>query len=183
MNRILLFTALSFFVLHTGFAQTFDKEKLDSYFDALEANDKFMGSAAIAKNGEIIYTKAIGYSDVESKTKPDANTKYRIGSISKTFTAVLVLKAAEEKKLNLNHTIHKYFPNIANSKKITISNLLNHRSGIHNFTNDDIYLEYNTQPKTEAEMVAIIAEGGSDFEPGTKAEYSNSNYVLLSFIL
>ncbi len=183
MIRIILITALSFCTLHIGFAQTFDKEKLDNYLEALEANDKFMGSVAIAKNGEVIYTKATGFADVESKKKPDANTKYRIGSISKTFTATLVLKAVEENKLSLDQTIHKYFPLVTNAKKITISNLLNHRSGIHNFTNDDIYLEYNTKPKTEADMVAIIAEAGSDFEPDSKAEYSNSNYVLLSYIL
>lgn len=183
MIRIILITALSIFTLQLGFAQAFDKEKLDSYLEALEANDKFMGSVAIAKNGKVIYTKATGYADVESKKKPDANTKYKIGSITKTFTATMVLKAVEENKLSLDQTIDKYFPSVTNAKKITISNLLNHRSGIYNFTNDEAYLEYYTTARTEAEMVDIIAKGGSVFEPDAKAEYSNSNYVLLSYIL
>ena len=60
---------------------------------------------------------------------------------------------------------------------------MNHRSGIHNFTNDEEYLKYNTQPKSEKEMVEIISKGKSDFEPDSKGDYSNSNYVLLSYIL
>ncbi|NCP84347.1 MAG: serine hydrolase, partial [Bacteroidetes bacterium] len=78
-------------------AQNLDKTKLDAYFVALEANNKFMGSVALSQNGNIIYTKAIGFIDVENKLKADNQSKYRIGSISKTFTSVLVFKAVEEK--------------------------------------------------------------------------------------
>ncbi len=142
-----------------------------------------MGSVSVSKNDKIIYSKSIGFSDVESEKKANSNSKYRIGSVSKTFTAVLVLKAVEENKLKLNQTIDKFFPTIKNSSKITIENLLNHRSGIHDFTEDKSYLSWLTQPKSETEMVKIITEAGSDFEPNSKASYSNSNYVLLSYIL
>ncbi|MFV0247991.1 MAG: serine hydrolase domain-containing protein [Tenacibaculum sp.] len=164
-------------------AQNFDKTKLDNYFNTLEANSKFMGSVAVTKYGVVIYSKSIGFSDVENNIKADKNSKYRIGSISKTFTSVLVLRAIEEKKLSLNQTIAKYFPTIKNAKKITIKHLLNHRSGIHNFTDSSDYLNWNTTPKTEKEIVEIIEKGGSNFKPDSKAEYSNSNYVLLSYIL
>lgn len=164
-------------------AQSFEKAKLDQYFDILQEKDKFMGSVAVSKNGELIYSKSIGYANVEERQKADANTKYLIGSISKTFTAVLVMKAVEENKLSLQQSISKYFPSIVNAEKITIQNLLNHHSGIHNFTDLPNYLSWHTHPKTEKEMVQIINDGGSDFEPGTKGEYSNSNYVLLSYIL
>ncbi|HCX76375.1 MAG TPA: peptidase, partial [Algoriphagus sp.] len=70
-----------------------------------------------------------------------------------------------------------------NADKITVDMLLNHRSGIHNFTDDENYLGYSTEPKSEEEMIAIIQKGGSDFEPNSKASYSNSNYILLTFIL
>ena len=182
IKRILTASLLLIFA-QIGFSQNFDKNKLDNYFNALEQNIKFMGSVAISKNGEIIYTKSIGLADVENSLKATEKTKYRIGSISKSFTAVLTLKAVENKKLDLNQTIDKWFPAITNAKKITIKQLLSHRSGIHNFTNDADYLTYNTQPKTEKEMVAIIAKGNSEFEPDSKAEYSNSNYVLLTYIL
>ena len=183
MVRIILFVLLTGLTIQKGFSQTFDKNKLDNYFSALEANQKFMGSVAISKNGTIIYTNQIGYSDVENKIKPDNNTKYRIGSISKTFTTVLVLKAVNEGKLKLTDNIDTWFPTIKNANKITISDLLYHRSGIHNFTADGDYLKWNTQKKSEKEMIEIISKGGSDFEPGIKAEYSNSNFVLLSYIL
>ncbi len=129
------------------------------------------------------YTNFVGYSDVETKTKPNENTKYKIGSISKSFTSVLIMKAIEENKISLTTKINLYFPEIKNAEKITISNLLNHRSGIHNFTDDESYLTWLTQKKSEKDLVTIIKNGGSDFEPDSKGEYSNSNYVLLSFIL
>ena len=166
-----------------AFSQSFDKAKLDTYFDQLENNDKFMGSVALSQNGTLIYSRSVGYLDLEAAEKANEHSKYRIGSITKTFTAALVLKAVEENLLSLSQPIETFFPSIENADKITISNLLNHRSGIHNLTSNDDYLEWNTQPKTAAELVAIIAASGSDFEPDTKANYSNSNYVLLTYIL
>ncbi|MGK4568057.1 serine hydrolase domain-containing protein [Flavobacterium sp. 3HN19-14] len=142
-----------------------------------------MGSIAITEKGVPIYTRAIGKDDIESGKKSTVASKYRIGSISKMFTATLVFKAVEEGKLDLAQVIYAYFPNIENSKTITIANLLNHRSGIHNLTVDEDYQLYFTKPKTEAELVAIITKSKSDFKPDSKAEYSNSNYVLLSYIL
>jgi len=184
MKKTILTTVLFLTLSQIGLAQTnFDKTKLDNYFNALEQNNKFMGSVAVSKNGEIIYTKSIGFADVENNVKATENSKYRIGSISKSFTTVLILKAVEQKKLNLNQTIDKWFPTIKNAKKITVKHLLSHRSGIHNFTDDKDYLTWNTQPKTEKEMIEIIAKGGSDFNPDSKAEYSNSNFVLLTYIL
>lgn len=182
MKKLILCFLIPLFTA-TVFAQTFDKDKLDLYFQTLENNNKWMGSVAVSENGKILYTKSIGYSDVATKTRPTETTKYRIGSISKTFTSALVLKAAEENKLSLDTKISKFFPNIKNADKISIANLLNHRSGIHSFTDNENYLSWNTQKKSEKELLKIIEDGGSDFEPDSKADYSNSNYVLLSFIL
>jgi len=183
MTRTILAITFTWAIQLFGFAQHIDKNKLDSYFNALEANNKFMGSVAVSKDGNIIYSKSIGFADVENNIKADENSKYRIGSISKTFTSILVLKAVEEKKLALNQTIDKCFPTIENAKNITIKHLLSHRSGIHNFTSDKEYLTWHTQPKTENEMIALMAKAGSDFEPDSKAAYSNSNFVLLTYIL
>ena len=183
MNKVLLTSLLFLSISTVGFSQNFDKVKLDNYFKALEKNNKFMGSVAVSKNGKLIYSKSIGYADLENKIKATEKTKYRIGSITKSFTAILILKAIENKKLDINETIDKWFPTITNSKKITIKQLLTHRSGIHNFTNNVDYLQWNTQSKTEKEMIEIIKKGGSDFQPSTRAAYSNSNFVLLTFIL
>lgn len=182
MKRI-FFSVLVALAGFAATAQDINKAKLDSVFTSLEKNNKFMGSIALMRNGQIVYTNAIGYSDVEAKKRPDENTKYRIGSITKTFTATLVMKAIEEGKLKLDDTIDKYFPAIIHANKITIRQLLSHRSGIHNFTNDTSYQAWFTMPKTRHELVAIITAAGSDFEPGTRASYSNSAFVLLSFLL
>lgn len=164
-------------------SQSIDTVKLDKYFSALEKNNKFMGSVALLKEGKIVYQKTIGFSDVENKVKPTADTKYRIGSISKTFTATLIMKAVEEEKIKLEDTLDKFFPEVKNADKISVENLLNHRSGIHNFTDDALYMMYNTQPKSRKEMLDIIVASGTDFEPNEKSAYSNSNYVLLSYLL
>lgn len=169
-------------ISHLQFAQA-DFQKLDEYFDALEAADKFMGSVAVSNDGKLIYSRSLGFSNVEKKKEANADTKYRIGSISKTFTAVLILKAVEEAKLNPEQNLSEYFPEIPNANKITLAQLLHHQSGIHNFTDNPEYLTWNTEPKSREEMLDIIIKGGSDFEPGVNTEYSNSNYVLLSFIL
>lgn len=183
MNRFFLLSMALGLLFQSGYAQDFDKAKLDDYFNALEKNNRFMGSVTASQNGQIIYSKTVGFADIKNNARADENSKYRIGSISKTFTAVLIFKAVEENKIELDQAIDKYFPTIQNAGDITIERLLYHRSGIRNFTDDEKYLVWNTQEKTEEEMTAIIAEGGSVFEPGSQTAYSNSNYVLLSYIL
>ncbi len=183
MKKKILITLLLSFVLGLGYSQKMNVAKLDSLFQILEVKDKFMGSIVVSQNGTLVYSKSVGKADVETNIKASYLTKYRIGSISKMFTSVLIFKAIEEKKLSLNQTLANYYPTIENASKITIGNLLNHRSGIHNFTNDAEYLQYNTTAKSESQMVAIMAKAKSDFEPNSKANYSNSNYVLLSYIL
>ncbi|GGB85313.1 serine hydrolase domain-containing protein [Dyadobacter sediminis] len=168
-----------------GCTQSLDSDKLDSLLDLLETNNKAMVSVAISKNGNVLYSKATGYASISSKEKIPAtvHTLYRIGSITKMFTATMIFQLVEEKKLKLDATLETYFPTIPNSGQITIENLLNHRSGIHNFTDEAGFEDYMTQAKTQQEMVAIIAAGKSDFSPGQKASYSNSNYVLLGYII
>ena len=181
-KRFILSLAASL-ICFAGLSQQFDKAKLDAYLDALANNNRFMGSVAVSHNRELIYAKSVGFADIEHEQKTNENSKYRIGSISKTFTSTLIFKAIEEGKLEIDQTIDHFFPTIKNSNKITIKQLLYHRSGIHNFTADISYLDWHTQPKTEQEMIEIIVRGGSDFEPDTKTSYSNSNFVLLSYIL
>lgn len=165
-----------------GFSQEFSMTKLNNYFDTLEQNDKFMGTVCVSKSGENIYTKSVGFSNIEAKVRANQNSKYKVGSVSKSFTAVMIFQAIEQGKLTLITTLNKYFPNIKNAENITIDNLLTHRSGIHNFTDNNFPL-WATEKKTRDELLKIIEEGGSDFTPNSKAQYSNSNYVLLSWIL
>ena len=183
MRAKFLSTLLVGTLCQIGLAQNFDKTKLDNYFNTLETNNKFMGSVAVSKDGAIIYSKTVGFSDIENHVKANDTTKYRIGSITKTLTAVLVLKAMEENKIKLNEKLSKYYPTIKNADKITIEDLLYHRSGIHSFTDDEDYESWSTQSKSKDELVSIISKGESEFEPGSKFAYSNPNFILLSFIL
>jgi D-alanyl-D-alanine carboxypeptidase len=180
-KKLLLLSAIS--LSTTAFSQNNVKEKLGNYLDSLFVHHKVMGSFAFAENNQPTFIKVVGFSDIETKQKANMNTQYRIGSISKTFTAVLIMKAVEDKKLSLDKKLSDFYPDIPNADKITIEDLLQHRTGIHNLTNEAEYWQYNKQPQTESNLVNIIKKYKSDFEPGLKHEYSNSNYILLGFIL
>jgi len=184
-NKILSVAFLVCALFGAARAQTFDKAKLDNLFDVLAAKNKAMGSLTVSKDGSVIYSRAVGFSQISEKEKKPStvSTKYRIGSITKMFTATMIFQLAEQGKLKLTDTLDKFYPNVPNAKKITVAHLLNHRSGLHNFTNDAEYQTYMTAPKTQTEMVAVISKSAPDFEPNARADYSNSNYVLLGFIV
>ncbi len=184
MKKISLLFCLIFLTQYS-FAQVSQqqKEKMDSLFSILENNNKLQASVAIAKNGQLLYNIQTGIIGKGVAEKPTINTAYRIGSITKMFTAAMIFQLIDEKNLNLSDSLTKFFPKIKNASKITIANLLEHRSGIHNFTNDENYLEYNWQSKTKEEMMALLEKMPSDFEPDAQMEYSNSNYVLLGYII
>jgi len=183
MKRTIILSLTVCLINLSGFSQTIDKAKLDAYFDTLAIANRFMGSVAIAQGDKLIYAKSVGLTDVSQGLKASENAKYRIGSITKTFTAVLTLKAVEEGKLSLDQTLDNYYPTIGNADKITIEHLLLHRSGIHNHLDEVVNSNRHTEPITEKEMIEVIIKGGNDFAPGTKTAYSNPNYILLTFIL
>lgn len=184
-NRIFVLLLLIGLSLGQAYSQNINKAKLDSLFDLLAAKDKAMGSVAISKNGTILYSRAIGYSflSASKQKKATTDTKYRIGSITKTFTATMIFQLIEEGKLQLTTTLDTYFPQLPNAKLITISNLLNHRSGLHSFTSDSGFLVWMTLPKTHEDILSVITKHTVDFQPNEKYQYSNSNYVVLGYIL
>lgn len=144
-----------------------------------------MASVAIHKNGQVVYehsTGIVGYQN-EIPVQSTIKTHYRVGSVSKMFTTVIVFQLIEENLLSLEDKLSKYFASVPNADKITIANLLNHHSGIHNITDDSLYLTYYTRPKARNEMLQLISETKPDFEPGAEASYSNSNFILLTFIV
>ncbi|MGB7785866.1 MAG: serine hydrolase domain-containing protein [Salinimicrobium sp.] len=171
-----------FFCVATLTAQKFDTQKMDNLFAAIEENKKGMGSFSVFQNGEEVYQNSIGYADLQQKIKAGADTKYRIGSISKTFTASMIMQLVEEGKLQLNTKLSKFYPEMPNAESIDIEDLLRHQSGLFNFTSELGYPAYMEEAKTKQEMLEIFKSLKPVFEPGAKNEYSNTNYVLLSFI-
>jgi CubicO group peptidase (beta-lactamase class C family) len=182
-----LFASLLTLALFTAAqAQTLDKAKLDQLFDRLAEKNKAMGSLTIAKDGNVLYTRAIGYSQINGTEKKPltAANRFRIGSITKMFTAAMILQLVEEGKLKLTDTLDKFFPQVPNAKKITIVQILWHRSGIPNVRREqNSQGNVNTIPVTKDEMLALIVKATPDFEPDTKYSYSNSGYQLLGLIL
>jgi D-alanyl-D-alanine carboxypeptidase len=167
-------------------AQTPDKAKLDQFLDRLAEKNKAMGSLTIARDGKVLYTRAIGYSQINGTEKRPltAANRFRIGSITKMFTAVMILQLVEEGKLKPTDTLDKFYPQIPNSQKITIAQILAHRSGIHDSVLDrSLRPSPSTTAITKDEMLALIAKGTPDFEPDTKHSYSNSGYLLLGLVL
>lgn len=183
--KILLTAFFIFALFNAAFAQSPDKAKLDKFFDMLAENNKAMGSLTISKDGKVIYSRAVGFSRIDGSEKKASTpaTRYRIGSISKMFTAVMIFQLAQEGKLKLTDALDKFYPQIPNAKKITIVQLLSHRSGIHSFTSDPDFPTWLMKPKTQSEMLALIAKGKPDFEPDAQQVYSNANYVLLGYIV
>ncbi|PKL76050.1 MAG: hypothetical protein CVV27_12250, partial [Candidatus Melainabacteria bacterium HGW-Melainabacteria-1] len=158
------------------------RQTLDRYFEALETHHKFMGGVALSQGGQVVYERYLG------QARPDGSaigprTGMRIGSISKSFTAVMIMQLIESGKLSLKTPLAEFFPQLPQADNITVSDLLNHRSGLANFTNAPEYTTYMTQPQSQAAMLQRIASAALDFPPGSKAAYSNSNYYLLSLIL
>jgi D-alanyl-D-alanine carboxypeptidase len=153
--------------------QTAATRHLDDYFDLLSKNNQFKGAVAITEGGKAVYQRSVDN---------PPQTRLRMGSISKVFTAVLTFKAIEAGLFTLDTPLASDFPDIP-SKAITVSDLLNHRSGLNNFTSAPDYSDYMSQPQSRAQMRRRIFAAPLVFPPGSKAEYSNSNYVLLTLLL
>jgi D-alanyl-D-alanine carboxypeptidase len=191
MKIEILFAFLLAFALFGGVsaqtpAQMPDKiKKLDRFFDRLAEKDKAMGSLTVAKDGKAVYSRAIGYSRISGNEKIPATaaTRYRIGSVTKMFTAALVFQLVEQGKLKLSDTLDKFFPQIPNASKITVAHILTHRSGIHDFIRETDFRLWSLSARTRDETLAIIAKAAPDFEPGEKRSYSNAGYVLLGYVV
>src|SRR5882724_5362562 len=158
IKRLLLITFSISFFIGTVFSQSFNKIGLDNFLNALQKHNLSMGGLAISKNGNLIYNKSIGYSFVNGEERIQANekTEYRIGSISKMFTSIMIFQLIEEGKISLDTKLDKYFPNLPNAVRITIENLLNHRSGLHDYTEGPHFQEWMDKPRTHDEMLNLI---------------------------
>ncbi|MEP2279908.1 serine hydrolase domain-containing protein [Maribacter sp.] len=161
----------------------FECDKLDLFFSKIEDQNLGMGSISIYKNGKEDYQNSFGFIDKEYSIKANINSKYRIASISKMFTATMIMQLIEESKLSLKTTLDQYFPEIPNAKTITIEQLMNHRTGLFNFTEGDYEPEERIQNSSRQKLLEIFIKNGTNFKPGDKFGYSNTNYLLLSFII
>lgn len=141
-------------------------------------------AALVARKGQIIYKKAFGMADLELDVPMKPDMVFRIGSVTKQFTAVAILQLMEQGKLNLDDEITKYIPDYpTHGHKITIEHLLTHTSGIMNFTSLQEYFKFSRQDLMPEEIIDIFRNKPMDFAPGTRWSYSNSGYILLGYIV
>jgi D-alanyl-D-alanine carboxypeptidase len=164
----------------------FDKQKMDDYLSNLSENNKAILSIEIVEKGKTAYQNQTGFAYYDStgeKIKADAQTQYRVGSITKMFTATLIMQLIEQEKLSLNTPLSVFYPEIKNSQEITIDQMLKHRSGLFNYTADAEFREYVNKPQSKAQMITRFSGFEPAFKPGEKFRYSNTNYMLLGYII
>ncbi len=174
-------TLLLLLISNYFFSQTINPEKLDHYFSYIEKNNLGVGSLSIFKNGKEVYSKNFGQKNIPELTY-NKNTKYQVGSVTKMITAVLIFRLIEKNKLNLNTQLSEFYPEIPNSDKMTIKNLLEHTSGLGSYVVKDGEVWVTGKVK-DKEIMDLIIKQGKSFEPGEKVAYSNSAYYLLTKIL
>jgi CubicO group peptidase (beta-lactamase class C family) len=159
-------------------------QRLDEVAGSFARDDSFMGAVLVAKGSEILLDKGYGKAVMEWNISDAPDVKFRIGSMTKQFTAALVLLEQEDGKLSVNDPIRQYLPDSpAMWDKITIDDLLHHTSGISNFIFDKRYFEWRMASHTPAEEMDLFKDKPLNFAPGTQWQYSNSNYTLLGVIL
>jgi CubicO group peptidase (beta-lactamase class C family) len=157
------------------------KDKLTKYMDSWFRADRFSGTVMVYEKDNILLKKGYGYANEQYKVINTVDTKYKIGSYTKQFTAVSILKLYEKDELDLEDTIKKYIPSYIHSGDITIHHLLSHTSGIPEHTN---FKEYNVCERITSEAIFNrLNKRELNFKPGDRFEYSNSNYVLLAKIV
>lgn len=179
--NLILAIAVSLFS-STVFAQDIDLEKIDNFVSHMEHNNRGIGSVSIFKDGEEVYRRSFGQSQL-SDIQYDHTTKYQVGSVTKMITATLIFKLIENNALNLDDPLSNFYAQIPNSDKITIKHLLEHSSGLGDFTIKDDSVSWLTQRVSEEDVFNEIIKQGVAFQPGEEVKYSNSGYFLLTKIL
>ena len=159
-------------------------EKIDKVaMDSLARTGVPSASVAIVKDGQVVYTHAYGDARLEPKTAAAPSMRYSIGSISKQFTAAAILLLQEQGKLSLDDNVAKYVPDLTRGNEVTIRQLLSHTSGYQDYWPQDYVMPMMLKPVTARAIMDMWAKKPLDFEPGTKWQYSNTNYVIAGVIV
>ncbi|MEM9808794.1 MAG: serine hydrolase [Cyanobacteria bacterium P01_D01_bin.56] len=158
--------------------------EFDAYLQAHYETERFMGAAAVvAQPDEIIFINGYGMANLEHQVPNARSTKFRIGSITKQFTAAAILQLQDQGLLDVQAPVATYLPDYPNGDRITIHQLLTHTAGIPNLTSFPDYLEWMKQPTTLENLIARFQDLPLEFEPGAQYRYSNSGYILLTQVI
>jgi len=150
---------------------------------ALEQTGVPSASLAIVRDGEIAYTKGYGKARLDPVAMAEPPMRYSIGSISKQFTATAVLLLEQQGKLSLDEKVAKYLPDLTRANEVTIRMLLSHTSGYQDYWPEDYLMPPMSQPTTADHIMDAWGKKALDFDPGTRWQYSNTNYVIAGRIV
>ncbi|MBK9980982.1 MAG: serine hydrolase [Saprospiraceae bacterium] len=184
MKKIYALLLLVFAISNYACGQS-KTDKLDALISAYAKEGQFNGSVLVTEKGEIIYKKGFGLANMEWEIPNQPDTKFRLASVTKQFTAMLIVQLVSENKLKLDVPISTYLPDYPkkNGDIITIHQLLTHTSGIPNYTSFPGYRNMMSTTYRPEEIVRLFADSTLDFTPGERFQYSNSGYVLLGYII
>lgn len=181
----LLATGVLFLFTLISVAQS-KSDMIEELMEKYSEYEQFNGSVLVAENGEVIYKDGLGLANMEFDIPNEPDTKHRLGSITKQFTAMLILQLVEDGKLELDKPISKYLPDYKGpaADSVTVHHLLNHSSGIPSYTSFPGFFEKQSRdPYTPGEFVKTFSDSTLQFTPGEKFVYNNSGYFLLGHII
>lgn len=167
------------------FSSTDKADKIDQLVSTYAEYGKFDGAILVAEEGNVIYQKAFGWANREWDIPNQMDTKFRIASMTKQFTAMLIMQLVAEKQLSLSEPISTYLPEYPkeSGNQINIHHLLTHSSGIPNYTSFRDYRSIMGKSMQPTEIIQLFADSSLQFTPGERFNYSNSGYVLLGVIV
>lgn len=150
---------------------------------ALERTGVPSASIAIVKDGKLAYAQAYGYGRLDGKVAATTHMRYKIGSNSKQITATAILMLTREGKISLDDHVSRFFPDLTRAREVTIRQLLSHTSGYEDYYALDYVAPYMMLPTTPKSIMNIWGKKPLNFDPGTKWQYSNTNYVIAGAII
>ena len=168
---------------NTGVNNNDVSSKLNKYMDNYYNKNEFSGTILITQNDEVLLNKGYGTADFNKNTNNKPQTIFEIASLTKQFTATGILMLRDNNLLNIQDTLNKYIPDYPNGYKITLYNLLTHTSGIPEYLDYVDLTEPDNKTYTPEELIEFFKNEPLNFNPGTSFEYTNSNYILLGYII
>jgi CubicO group peptidase (beta-lactamase class C family) len=161
-----------------------DVERMRDVVRRYVDDQTFMGTVLVARDGEVLLSEGFGFANLEWKIPNTPVTKFRLGSVTKQFTAAAVLLLAERGKLSLDDSVKKHWPDAPSSwESVTFFHLLTHTAGIPNMAALPNFATYRLMPSPVARTVALLKDRPLEFAPGAQMRYSNSGYVLLGYLI
>ncbi len=158
-------------------------EEIEAYLQAYLETGYFMGSVLVGCAGEVLLSKGYGMANLEHSIPNTPQTKFRLASITKQFTAAAILKLQEQNLLDVNNSLSTYLPDYPNGQQITVHQLLNHTAGIPNYTSfDDLDMKKRIGMKLD-DLITWFSDRPLEFTPSDRFSYSNSGYVILTKII